>query len=98
MNIRLVEQFVALGRYRDEWNQLLQHSPTNTIFQTVEWLESWWEVFGDSHRLHILLGFEGDTLIAAAPLVLSEKRMLGRQMNCLEFAASNRVDYADFLY
>jgi CelD/BcsL family acetyltransferase involved in cellulose biosynthesis len=98
MNIRLVEQFVTLGRYRDEWNQLLQHSPTNTIFQTFEWLESWWEVFSDSHRLHILLGFEGDTLVAAAPLVLSEKRMLGQQMSCLEFAASNRVDYADFLY
>jgi CelD/BcsL family acetyltransferase involved in cellulose biosynthesis len=98
MNIRLVEEFAALDRYRDAWNQLLQHSPTNTIFQTLEWLESWWEVLGDSDRLRIALGFEGDTLVAAAPLVLSEKRLLGRQMTCLEFAASDRADYADFLY
>src|SRR5262249_11557593 len=98
MNIRLVEQFAALRPYREEWDQLVQQSPTKTVFQTFEWLESLWDVFGDSFHLRVLLGFEGDTLVAAAPLILRGKRMFGRQMTCLEFAASMRADYADFLY
>src|SRR6266542_2183553 len=98
MNIRLIEQFAALRPYREEWDRLALQSPTSTVFQTFEWLESWWDVFGDQYRLRVLLGFEGDTLVAVAPLVSSGKRMFGRQMTCLEFAASTRADYADFLY
>ncbi|HKA56206.1 MAG TPA: GNAT family N-acetyltransferase [Candidatus Binatia bacterium] len=98
MNIRLIEQLAALRPYREGWDRLVEQSPTNTVFQTFEWLGSWWDVFGDQYRLLVLLGFEGDTLVAAAPLVLSEKRMFSRQMRCLEFAAGMRADYADFLY
>jgi CelD/BcsL family acetyltransferase involved in cellulose biosynthesis len=97
VNIRCIERFEELCRYRTEWNQLLQQSPTNTIFQTFEWLESWWEVFGEAYRLQVLLGFADDTLVAAAPLVLSKKRHYARHVTCLEFMGGMPSDYLDFL-
>jgi CelD/BcsL family acetyltransferase involved in cellulose biosynthesis len=98
MKIQLVEHFAALAAHHAAWNQLLQHSPTNTIFQTFEWFASWWEVFGEDYDLRVFLGFEGDSLVAMAPLVASKKRRYGQPMTCLEFACTAPSDYADFLY
>jgi len=98
MKIRLIEHIAALEAHRTAWNSLLQGSPTNTIFQTFEWFSSWWEVFGDAYDLRVLLGFAGDSLVAAAPLVLNKRRRYGRPVACLEFASTTPSDYADFLY
>jgi CelD/BcsL family acetyltransferase involved in cellulose biosynthesis len=98
MRIQLIDHFAALEAYRPAWDRLLQHSPTNTIFQTFAWLTSWGEVFGGDYGLRILLGFEGASLVAAAPLALSTKRLYWRPMTCLEFAGAAPSDYTDFLY
>lgn len=98
MRIQLIDHFAALEAYRTAWDRLLQHSPTNTIFQTSAWLTAWGEVFGGDYGLRVLLGFEGDSLVAAAPLVLSPKRLYWWPMTCLEFAGTAPSDYTDFLY
>jgi CelD/BcsL family acetyltransferase involved in cellulose biosynthesis len=98
VRIQLIDDLAALEAYHAAWDRLLQHSPTNTTFQTFAWLTSWGEVFGEDYGLRILLGFEGDSLVAAAPLVLSTKRLYWQPMTCLEFAGAAPSDYTDFLY
>jgi CelD/BcsL family acetyltransferase involved in cellulose biosynthesis len=98
MRVEIVEHMATLEAHRTAWNTLLRRSPTHTVFQTFEWFTSWWEAFGDTYDLRVLLGFAGDTLVAVAPLVLHTKRRYGRPLACLEFAGAAPSDYADFLY
>jgi CelD/BcsL family acetyltransferase involved in cellulose biosynthesis len=98
VRIQCIEQFADLLPRRSAWNQLACQSPTNTIFQTFEWFESWWQVFGAAYELRVLLGFDEEALVAAAPLVVSRQRRYGRAWRCLEFAGGAPSDYLDFLY
>jgi CelD/BcsL family acetyltransferase involved in cellulose biosynthesis len=46
------EKFAAL---KDEWNLLVEKDPASNIFLTHEWLNSWWETFGEGRELFIVL-------------------------------------------
>jgi CelD/BcsL family acetyltransferase involved in cellulose biosynthesis len=96
--IRLIERFDDLLPFRARWNALAERSPSATIFQTFEWLEAWWRVFGGDRRLQVVLALDGDALVAAAPLMTHRVRAYGRARTCLTFAGGTQADYTDVLY
>ena len=51
--ITKVDDFFAL---RDEWNAINRSSPKDTIFNSWEWLYTWWETYKDdgNRQLYIL--------------------------------------------
>lgn len=51
------------------WDDLLSESQMATIFQTYEWIESWWMAYGSSFELFVIAVFRSDgKIIAVAPL------------------------------
>ena len=53
----------ALSTYRSmrtQWNALVAANETNTIFQTYEWFDAWWQAFGAARELFLLVVREGD--------------------------------------
>jgi CelD/BcsL family acetyltransferase involved in cellulose biosynthesis len=98
VQIRCIDRCEDLLPYQLAWNRLAQQSPTNTVFQTFEWLVSWWEALRESSQLRVVLGFDNGNLIAAAPLVVSQRRRYGQTLVCVEFAGGMPSDYLDFLY
>lgn len=58
-----------LAPLRDEWNELLSSSPSDTLFLRHEWLENWWTHFAAGRRLAVFLARRGDRLVAALPLL-----------------------------
>ncbi len=79
-----------------EWNALVQHSIADSVFNTVEWLSSWWAAYqpGELWVVTIREGDrEDDRLLAIAPWFIDttnpEERVL-RIVGCFEV-----TDYLD---
>ncbi len=85
----------AIAGLRDEWNGLLDRCPAATIYQTWEWNEAWWRVFGANKRLRLLQVREGGRLMGFAPLYVS--RHLGTPLRRLAFIGTGATDYLDVL-
>ena len=70
MNITEVNKFSDFVALEGRWKKVLQQSD-HTVFQTWEWLSTWWKYFGNSKRLLILLAEENDEIVGIAPLMYS---------------------------
>ncbi len=42
----------------EKWSQLIDNNETNTIFQTYQWFQSWWQVFGKENELFFYTAFD----------------------------------------
>jgi CelD/BcsL family acetyltransferase involved in cellulose biosynthesis len=60
--------FAAL---REEWNPLLRHSASDTIFLTWEWQSTWWEHLGEGQLYLLAMRTDGGRLVGIAPLYLT---------------------------
>ncbi len=77
-----------------QWNNLVKQNETNTIFQTYEWIESWWQSCSERYELFILLVREKNKVIGIAPM-MTEVRPCGRKQ--LSFIGDGNADYQDFI-
>jgi len=91
MRIEKICSLERLVEVRDEWNALVKSSSQNCIFLTNEWFCTWFDSFGESYQLYVLLfRDQKNRLFGAAPLMKAEGRV--------QFMASNEVtDYCDFI-
>jgi CelD/BcsL family acetyltransferase involved in cellulose biosynthesis/peptidoglycan/xylan/chitin deacetylase (PgdA/CDA1 family) len=95
--IRSDAQFAAL---RAEWNALLAESPVASTFITWEWQWAWWQAYGTSGDLRILMAKdESGTLRGIAPLRKRILRRYGLEYAALVFTVdgSSDSDYLDFI-
>ncbi len=68
MKIDLCTDFSAFDELKAEWNNLLEHSISNTLFLTWEWQRTWWEHLGTSELRIITVREDDGTLVGIAPL------------------------------
>lgn len=69
MSLRLttIDNLAAIGR--EGWNATVKKCPDSSIFQSYEWISTWWLRFkGDTGRLRVVAAFENDSLVGLAPL------------------------------
>ena len=92
--IELVTNRDALPLGADEWNALVAANETNTVFQTYEWFDAWWQCFGASRELFLLVVREGDVIRGFAPL-MRRSNIFG--WRTLEFVGTGNADYHDFV-
>jgi CelD/BcsL family acetyltransferase involved in cellulose biosynthesis len=97
IQISLVDSPEALWPRRAEWQALVERNATSTVFQTLEWHRSWWKAFGKAARGLLLVAEAGGQLVAIAPLMVSEQRILGRRRRVVEFIGTHGADYCDFI-
>ncbi|MFH1485430.1 MAG: GNAT family N-acetyltransferase [Chloroflexota bacterium] len=73
-----------------EWQSLLPHCDTNTVFTTPQWQRVWWEQFGTERELLLLNGYRDGRLIGIAPLM--------RKDHTISFVGDTQIcDYLDFI-
>jgi CelD/BcsL family acetyltransferase involved in cellulose biosynthesis len=82
--------FEGLEAAKAEWDRLLDLSPANTVFLTPHWQQVWWDHFGGSYKLSILLLQDEDGPLGMAPLAVQDgtARFLG---------STDLFDYHDFV-
>jgi CelD/BcsL family acetyltransferase involved in cellulose biosynthesis len=62
---------------RDEWDRLWSQCPGASVFQHAAWLRSWWAAYGSAGRLRVVLVRQSGVLLAAAPLQLCRRGLVG---------------------
>ncbi|MCJ7582240.1 MAG: GNAT family N-acetyltransferase, partial [Candidatus Aminicenantes bacterium] len=91
MRIEKISTLEKLIEVRGEWNTLLESSSQNCVFLSNEWFCAWFESFGESYPLCVLLFRDHkNRLFGAAPLMETCEGQ--------KFIASQEVtDYCDFI-
>ena len=76
---------------REEWDMLLHTSDEDDIFLSYEWLRSWWDIYGEGRKLHIITARDDGELVGAAPLMVST---LGKivKFRIIEFVGTGPSD------
>ncbi|MDO8603546.1 MAG: GNAT family N-acetyltransferase [Candidatus Omnitrophota bacterium] len=98
MEVKIVDNFEKFKALKKEWNEALEESSFNTFYLTFEWLATWWEYFGQGHKLFVILIRDSGKLIAAAPIMIKNSRFGNFTKNRkLQFIATGVSDYMDFL-
>ena len=93
MAIQEINTLKDLEALAPAWRNLLRNAATHTVFQTQEWVSSWWAVYGMGHRPRVLILREGEEVRGIAPLILKDYGVFRR----LTFIGGHRADYSDFI-
>jgi CelD/BcsL family acetyltransferase involved in cellulose biosynthesis len=98
--IHVCRTWEELEQFRERWNSLLRANPASSIFQTPEWLASWWQAYRQNRDI-LALVFADSTgaVVGIAPLYTDQTRFLGRSLTILRMvgAGSGDSDGLDFI-
>jgi CelD/BcsL family acetyltransferase involved in cellulose biosynthesis len=97
LEIEKIEEVAALERLKGVWNALLEHNETKTTELTYEWQLTYWKYFAKNSKLFVLVVQQAGSVVAIAPLKLTESRKFGVKTRYLEFMAGMESNYQDFL-
>jgi len=95
MRTQISSSLDSLGLGEKPWNTLVSGSPTDSIFQTYEWVSSWEECFKGEHEPLYISVRDSSEVVAVAPLTVSRGPLNQR---VIRFLGDGRADYCDFLY
>ncbi|HET8538658.1 MAG TPA: GNAT family N-acetyltransferase [Anaeromyxobacter sp.] len=98
--VAVVEDERGLDALEPEWSALLERSDAS-VFQSFEWLRTWWRHFGEGRpgaRLHVVTVRGEGGLVAIAPLYVQRVRLIGlAPFRRLLFLGHRDSDYLDVL-
>ncbi len=80
---------------KTDWDDLLQRSRNDSVFQTWEWLFTCWNNFGHGNQLLIAGVWDDERLIGLAPMQISS--VYGLPLRRLQFLGTHVSDYLDFI-
>jgi CelD/BcsL family acetyltransferase involved in cellulose biosynthesis len=81
-----------------QWDELLEHCPDSTVFQTRQWLRAWLETVGRPEQsLKVLAAFQGARLVGFAPLVRASASQPGHAADRWQILGDDYSDYQTFL-
>lgn len=94
VQVRVFNDFHSLDMDSRTWNDLVLRSETNSVFQTYEWITSWWKVFGAQRKLLVIAVYRDNQLVGLAPL-MEEPARVGA--SAIKFISDGNADYCDFI-
>jgi CelD/BcsL family acetyltransferase involved in cellulose biosynthesis len=98
--VAVVDTEEGFDALRPAWNDLLARSD-GTVFQSFEWLRTWWRHFGEKDRrlrLHIVAIWSGGEIVGIAPLYLQRCQVLGPvSYRTMCFLGREVSDYLDVI-
>jgi CelD/BcsL family acetyltransferase involved in cellulose biosynthesis len=91
--VHICRTWDELEQFRERWNSLLRANPASSIFQTPEWLTSWWQAYGRNRDLFALV-FEDSTgaIVGILPLYADQARFLGLSLTTLRMVGAGSGD------
>lgn len=92
--VELIEQRAQIPLTAAEWNELVARNETNSIFQTYQWFDAWWQTFGEAHQLFFLLLRQEGRIVGFGAMMLRRMAFGARR---LEFVGTGNADYQDFV-
>ena len=100
LSVRVCHTWNELEQFRGDWNSLLRANPLSSIFQTPEWLASWWQTYGQNKDLFaVVFADSSDAVVGIVPLYADKSRLFGMSVTTLRMvgAGSGDSDGLDFI-
>jgi CelD/BcsL family acetyltransferase involved in cellulose biosynthesis len=100
LSVRVCRTWDELEQFRGHWNSLLRANSASSIFQTPEWLASWWQVYGlNKHLFALVFADSADTVVGIVPLYVDKTSFFGMSVMTLRMvgAGSGDSDGLDFI-
>ncbi|MBI5021912.1 MAG: GNAT family N-acetyltransferase [Ignavibacteriales bacterium] len=96
--MRIVGSTTDFDALENDWTKLFNESDV-TIYQSYEWLRTWWKYFvKPNFKLHILVFYCDDKIEGIAPLFLETVKIAGIPVaKRLQFLGRGLSDYVNFI-
>jgi CelD/BcsL family acetyltransferase involved in cellulose biosynthesis len=98
LRAEVISQLSPQDRLAEEWSDLADGCARATVFQTPEWLATWWSAIGSrtgGRSLYIVTIRDGGKLVGLAPLMLTGWYVL--PIKRLSFLGMGVTDYNDVI-
>lgn len=97
ISIEQIKNLEELESIRKDWNRLVELNHHLTVFQTFEWIHTWWQFHSDYGEMQTIVVKKNGQIIGIAPFMLSRVNVMGIPFKKLSFA-SPRSDYNDCIF
>jgi CelD/BcsL family acetyltransferase involved in cellulose biosynthesis len=88
------DTFVRLG---PEWNDAVRRAKVAHPFLLHEWFRTWWDCFGGTRRLHIIVVRDGEEILGIAPLMTEQAHLYGVPVRKIDLLHNDHTPRADVI-
>lgn len=93
----VVSDYAAFVALESEWNDAVQRARIPHPFLRHEWMRTWWDAFGASRELHIVVVRDATGIAGIAPLMRENALVYGLPIRRLALLANDHTPRADFI-
>ncbi|MGH7491764.1 MAG: GNAT family N-acetyltransferase [bacterium] len=96
MPFRIITNTQEFANLQSIWDELYRSNANHTPYQSWEWNFSWWQHYGETSGLYLIVIEENERALGLAPFFRRTK-FFGWPLAHLCFLGQKRTDYLDFL-
>ena len=93
----IVSDYARFVDLEAEWNDAVDRAAVPHPFLRHEWLRTWWECFGGSRSLHIIVVRAGGRILAIAPFMRERVQMYGVPIRKIDLLHNDHTPRADVI-
>jgi len=95
--VELLSSADDLTRIAPHWNELHERATAASIFNSWIWQYQWWQVYGRSQPLRILVARDGNRTLGIVALYVQTVKVLGLRVRLLRFVGTGADTHPDDL-
>ena len=80
-----------MGDLEEDWRKLQMISRNINVFQTFEWVRTWWKYFSAGRDAGVLFAWDGETPLFALPLGMSSRKLAGIPVKRLSLLGGGKL-------
>lgn len=95
--VHCLTQESDFARLAPEWNELHSGAAAASVFNSWFWQYQWWQVYGGSQPLRLLVAQDGEQTLGILPLYVQRVQVLGMPVRMLRFVGTGGDTHPDDL-
>src|SRR5678810_321956 len=94
---QVVTEYETFAALEPEWNDAVVRGHVSHPFLLHEWFRTWWQCFGGSRRLHVVVARDRDGIVGIAPMMAEQVHMYGLSVRKLDLLHNDHTPKADWI-
>jgi CelD/BcsL family acetyltransferase involved in cellulose biosynthesis len=93
----VVSDYASFAALEAEWNAAVDAARVPHPFLRHEWVRTWWDCFGSTARLHIIVVRSEGRIVGIAPLMRESAQMYGLPVRRIRMIHNDHTPRVDFI-
>jgi len=94
---QVLTEYQTFAALEPEWNDAVVRGHVSHPFLLHEWFRTWWQCFGGSRRLHVVVARDRDGIVGIAPMMAEQVHMYGLSVRKLDLLHNDHTPKADWI-